>query len=86
MAESKARQPDINKWQNKKLMSISNVPIQATILETPEGESHISQCMRPNSAFPLHSRFNAVRASVMNKFVKASRIIVMTIPFTTNVN
>lgn len=65
------------------------MPIQATNLETQKRESYISQCMRPDSLFPLrhhHSRFNAVRASVINKFEKVSCIIVTTIPCTANVN
>jgi hypothetical protein len=85
MSESQARQTRRKKRQNKKLTPIFNVPLQATNLVTPEGESYISQCIRPNSSFPVQSRLNAVRARVMNEFVKASRVIVMTIHFMANV-
>lgn len=85
MSKLKARQSDITSGETK-LTPTSNLPIQAKILETPEGESYISQRIRPNTPFPLHSCFNAVRASVVNKSVKASRIMVTTLPFTAKVN
>jgi hypothetical protein len=52
----KSSKMQAEKEAKQKFKLILNVPIQVTNLETPEGESYISQRIRSNSPVPLPHR------------------------------